>query len=448
MYFIFGYVNDVSAFTIEKIANEAMVQFFETGIIGNYVATDYEPDFASWGDTLRIPYPSELDADRTPERSEAAISDLASNYHDMKLNQRITLGFTIGTREQQRSFESLVNTYIKPTMRGMNKIRDRIIQGEVFKSFENTAGKLGTPLTFDDIINAGTLQTENNVPTNGRNAIIGARMGGQIRKMDEFIANVSNTDDSIIRTGFIGDINGYAIHETNSFVTVAQSTRILGAINNSGGYAAGATVLVLDGFTGTVVAGAWVTVDGVPYRTTAKTDSTGNLIGVTIQGGLRDVVADNAVVYAYTQSTVNSSGTYAAGYEGWIGWDGSVTPKIGQGVTFGTDGLPYSIVRITATDVLLNRPLDAAVANDASMFLMPGGNYGVALERNSIQIANRPLESPEPGEGVKAYTVDGGGWSIRVMSEYNMRKAETTYLFDFLMGAKALQPQLNVIFLG
>ena len=52
------------------------------------------------------------------------------------------------------------------------------------------------------------------------------------------------------------------------------------------------------------------------------------------------------------------------------------------------------------------------------------------------------------GQGVQAATVNGGGWSMRVMSEYNMLKAETTYLMDFIMGVATLNPQYNVLFLG
>jgi hypothetical protein len=447
MYFIFGY-NDTTAFNIDKIANEAMAMFFEEGIIANYVATDYENEFASWGDTLRIPYPAEMDADRTPEGTAAGVTALDSSYHDLKLNQRLTLGFTIGTREQQRSFQNLAETYLRPTMRGLAKLRDRVIQGEVYKSYGNTAGALGAALTFDDIINAGTIMTENHVPTMGRNAIVGPRMGGYIRKMDEFIANVSSTDDTVIRTGLIGDINGFAVHETSSFVTVAQSTRVTGAVN-SASMVAGTTAVIVDSFSAAITSGSWCTIAGVPYRITSTVGGA-TPTTLNIEGGLRDDVADNAVVYVYTPSVVNhpTAGNYAAGYEGWIGWDGAVTPKVGQGVTFGTDGLPYSIVRIDGGNILLNRPLDVAVNNDASIFLMPGGNYGVALSKNSIQIANRPLAIPGEGEGVRASVVDGGGWSIRVMSEYDMYKAETTYMFDFIMGAKSLQPALNVIFLG
>ena len=447
MYFIFGY-NSISDLTAEKIAMEALSLLYEEQIIAGYVATDFENEFAEWGDIVRATYPVEMTADRVPEGEAAPVNSVSAGSHNVKLNQRITQAFTITDREQQRSFQNLSDFFLRPAVRSMAVLRDRIIQGECYRSFGYTAGSLGSALAFDDVIDAGTLLTENYVPATGRNMICGPRMGAGIRKMDEFVANVSNVDQSIIRTGFIGDINGFAIHETASFTTVANSTRLLGAVNLTAGYAAGATTLVLDSFTGTVPAGAWVTIDGVPYRTTSKTDSSGNLIGVTIENGLREAVANDAVVYAYSPATVNFAAGYDADYEGGIVYDGSVTPKIGQGVTFGTTGKPYSIVKISGQTIWLNRPLDAAVADDASIFLMPGGNYGIALTRNSIQLVNRPLAVPSAGQGVQAATVNGGGWSMRVMSEYNMLKAETTYLMDFIMGVATLNPQYNVLFLG
>lgn len=445
MYFIFGY-NSISDLTAEKIAMESLSLLYEEQVIAGYVATDFENEFAEWGDIVRATYPVEMTADRVPEGEAAPVNSVSAGSHQVKLNQRISQAFTITDREQQRSFQNLSDMFLRPAVRSMAVLRDRIIQGETYRSYGYSAGYLGSTLTFDNIIDAGTLLTENYVPFTGRNLIAGPRMGAGIRKMDDFVSAISNTDPSLVRTGHIGDINGFSVLETASFTTVAQSTRVTGAVN-SASMVAGTTAVTVDAFAAAIVSGSWCTIAGIPYRILSTTGGSTPTV-LTIEGGLRETAADNAVVYVYSPAAVNAAGGYAADYEGGIVYDGAVTPKIGQGVTFGTTGKPYSIVKISGQTIWLNRPLDEAVADDASIFLMPGGNYGISLSRSSIQLVNRPLAVPAPGQGVQAATMSGGGWSMRVMSEYNMLRAETTYLMDFIMGVSTLNPQYNVLFLG
>lgn len=449
-YFVFGYANSIGDLTAEKLAFEGLALLTESQILSGYVATDFNEMFAEQGDVVKAAYPVEMTADRVPEGEATPFNNLTSGSHLVKLNQMISQAFSIPDREQQRSFVEIVDFYIAPAIRSMSQFADRVVQGEKYRSYKKTVGKVGTTLAYTDILNAGKLQTLNNVPSVGRNLFVGANAGADIRNMDKFVNNVSATDPSVVRSGAIGSINGYMAHETNSFSTVANSTRVTGAVNNASGEPAGDTSIIVDNFSAAITTGSWCLIDGVPYRITGTTGGATPTVIAIESPGLRQAVANDAVVYVYTPSVVNhpSAGTYAAGYEGAIGFDGGVTPQVGQGVTFGTDGDPYSIVKVVGSNIWLNRPLDVAVANDASIFLMPGGDYGLALWRSSIQLVNRPLRVPPAGRGVDAFTAVGNGWSLRVMSQYDIDYKTTKYSFDFLMGIATIDENANVLVLG
>lgn len=446
-YFIFGYANSVSDLTAEKIAFEGLAILVETPVLSGYVATDFQNQVADPGDVVRAPYPVEMTANRIPEGSSATVNNLTTGSHLVTLNQHISQAFSIGDREQQRSFVEISEFFIAPAVRSMANMANDIIQGEKYRSYKSTVGKIGTALAYTDILAAGKLQTKANVPAIGRNMFIGADAGADIRNMDKFVDNVSSTDPSLVRMGAIGAINGYMVHETNSFSSVDASTRVTGAVN-SASMVKGTTSVTVDGFSAAITTGSWCTIDGVPYRITGTTGgSTPTAIAIE-SPGLRDAVANDAVVYVYTPAVVNTGTTYPVGYEGAIGWDGAVTPKIDQGVSFGTDGDPYSIIAVSSTEIWLNRPVDVAIANDVSAFLMPAGNYGLGLYRNSIQLVNRPLALPRANQGVDAYVASGMGWSIRVMSSYDILAKKTTYAMDFIMGIATIDENANVIVLG
>lgn len=447
-FFHFAYANDLDALSLETMAMEALEIFYESRILGNYVSTDFSPEFASPGDTVIATAPSELTADRLPEGGTMNVSDAAAVKYSMKLNQHLYIALPFTDREKIRSQKDLIDFFAAPMARSLAQQYDRAIQGEILQSYLYTAGKLGTDLTYDTVVDAGALQTENYVPVDNRVMVVGPRMGAQLRKNDNFVDRVSLTDPSVVRAGVIGQIGGYLASETNSFFTVGQSTRVTGAVNNVGGYAAGVTAVTVDGFSAAITSGSWCTIDGVPYRIASTTGGATPTV-LTLANPLRHAVANDAVVYVYTPALINNADAateYIAGYEGGIAFD-SITPVVGQGVTFGTTGAPYRITKISGGTMWLNRPLDAAAgANDDPIFLMPGGNYGVGISRNSIQVVTRPL--PTPNRSVEAAVAIGENFAIRITRDYTQLQAKETIAMDCIMGVANHFPQYNVIFLG
>lgn len=447
MYFyIFSYLNDISILTMDQMSKESLEIFLESRIFGNYVSTDFSSDIANKGDTVIAHYPVEMESDRLAENATMSLTNVAAASHSITLNQHLYVAVPFTHREMIRSEVDLVNYYFAPMARSLAKQYDRILQGEIYHSHLYTVGAIGSSLTNDNVVDAGTLQTLQNVPIDGRNMIIGPTQGGQIRKASSFVDKLSLTDASLIRTGVIGQLGGYVVSETNSFATVANSTENVEALLAADADVGDATVTV-DTITGTFAAGFWCKIGGIPYRSTAKTDDTGNLVTITVEGGIRVGALNNAVVTIYEYPLVNLVAGYGAGYEGAIAYDGGITPKVGQGVTFGTTGRPYSIVKVTSTTITLNRPLDAAIANDAPIFLMPGGNYGVALSRSSIQVVTRPMPSPQGG-GVIASTAVGENFAIKVTKGYVQLEAKEIITMEAIMGVANHFPAYNVLFLG
>jgi hypothetical protein len=73
-----------------------------------------------------------------------------------------------------------------------------------------------------------------------------------------------------------------------------------GAVNNAAGYAAGASTIAVDGFTGAVITGAFLKFAGhaTEYTITAHTETSGNTTSITISPVLTDPVVDNEVITA------------------------------------------------------------------------------------------------------------------------------------------------------
>lgn len=446
-FFIFGYVNDLDNLTAEILAKEALEIFLESWVMGAHVATDFKDEVASRGETVSADYPVELDGDILAEGASMIPDSAAVGKHLVKLNRVVYKALPFTDREKARSLKGLVEYFLAPMIRSVAQKADQIIKGEIYQSYPYSVGTLGGTIGYEEAVDAGTLMTEAEVPTDGRNLIVGPRIGGQVRKSTDFIDRLSLTDKSLLRTGVIGGINGFVVSETSSFATVGTTDTTVGAINKVGGHAAGETALTVDAFSAAIVSGSWCKIGGVPYRIASTTGGATPTVITLEAPGLRDAVADNAVVTIYDPALVNLVAGYEVGYEGGIVFD-SVTPVLGQGVTLGVTGAPYSVIKVDGSTVYLNRPLETALADDDELFLMPGGNYGVGMHKNSIQLVNRPLALPGQNQGVDAYVASDGTWSIRVMRSYSHLATTEVVSVDFIMGIANLFPQYNVLFLG
>jgi len=214
--------------------------------------------------------------------------------------------------------------------------------------------------------------------------------------------------------------------------------------------------LAVDGFTGAVVTGEYVTVAGndQPTHVTAHSETTGNTTGITLSEALKYGVADNAVVTRYKSCDVAAD--YAAGYSEAVLVDGwTVAPQVGQLIAFGTGSgrRVYTVIEswLSATGVqalILDRPLDLAVANDAKAFPGPAGALNIAFHRDALALVTRPLAVPNNAMGVLSHVGSYNGLSMRVSMQYDIQEGGTVVNLDILAGVAVLDESLCVVLLG
>jgi hypothetical protein len=167
--------------------------------------------------------------------------------------------------------------------------------------------------------------------------------------------------------------------------------------------------------------------------------------------GLTHAVAHSAVVKVVQRGAVNYSGNYAIGYDGYIVYASFTTiPCVGQMVSFGTDPTSplYTIIDITATTMLLDRPLTVALTNGDAINPAPAGEYNFAFHRNAMALVIRPLASPRAGVGALSSAVTYNGASMRATITYNGTKQGHLVTLDMLMGVKVLNSSLGALLLG
>ena len=455
------YANDNDAYIPEMWANEALLTLEDNLMAASLCKRDFSPTLQSFGDTVNTRRVGTFVAKRKGATDDVTEQDASAVNVPVKLNQLVHVTFLLRDAEMSYSFKDLVAEYLRPALIAEAKFVDQIVLGQYAQFLGNSVGGLGamTKSNVNEyVVDAMTKMNINKVPEAGRNLIWTPNANGLALKNDLFVgADTSGDMGAAMRTANLGRKFGFSNFTSTlaSEVTSANVTTVAGAINNAGGYAIGSTALTVDGFSAAITAGSWFTVGGHAYRVASTTGGSTPTV-ITSATALRAAVADNDVVTVYTPGAVNLSGGYAVGYDGEIAIDGLTSgkaPAVGQMIGFGTATDLYSIVQVTSptattATIVLDRPLDAAIADNAIAALGPIGTYSFGFHRDAVALVVRPLQAPPSMTGVRSSVVTYNGLSVRVTIGYDTVKTGLRVTCDFLCGVKTLDTNLGALMLG
>lgn len=451
------FANSVDAFIPEVWANESLAILEENMVMAPLVHQDFKDEVAQYGQTIHTRRPGEFSAKRKWTDDDVTVQNVTATNVEVKLNQCIHVSFLLKDNELTLSFKDLVSTYIAPAMLAQARFVDRAIYGMYPAFLANSTGTLGSlsgQAAKDGIIDTREIMNTNKAYTQGRNFVITSKTEANLLK-PEFFTSAEKVGDggTALRNASLGHKLGFDFFMTQNAASVIGSgafTTSAGAINLTAGYAKGSTsAMVVDGITGIIATGTWLSIGGVPYQVTAHSETMGNTTGITLDRALLYGVANDAVITFYTPGAVNLVAGYAADWYKPIAFDGFTgsLPKVGQVVSFHTDVTNrYVIVDVDATTMTLDRPLVAALVNDQTVNIGPAGEYNMAFHRNAMTLVTRPLSQQGPQLGnARSAVVNYNGYSMRVVMTYEGRGQGLLITLDMLFGTKVLDTNLGAL---
>lgn len=434
-------------------------------VAANLIHRDFQDEIAQFGDTVNTRKPGEFTAKRKTTTDDVTDQDATATNVPVQLNQHVHVSFLIRDGEESKSMTDLVETYMKPAMLANARFIDQVVLGQYPRFLAYGAGHLGIAATRDSLLNVRQAQTENKVYMDGRNMVLTPSTETDLLKLDIFTqAQQVGDDGTAIREAFLGRKFGYNMYTCQNMASVTVGNSVVtGAVNNAAGYPKGTTTMTVDGLSAALPVNSWFTVD---TGTVAGDDTPQRIISsvggatptsVTFWPGLKNAVADNAVITRYTPGQINLAAGYVAGYAKELTVDTfTVAPRVGQLVTFGvsTSNDPlvnptYSIIAVSGTTgITLDRPLVVALADDDKVNIGPAGHYNFAFHKNAMALVVRPLALPREGTGARAASVNYNGLGIRVVITYDGKSQGHRVTLDMLCGIALLDVLLGAVYFG
>lgn len=450
--FLTVFANDNDSLTPELWANEGLMILEAQMVAGKRVHRDFSATIQRFGDVVNTRKPSSFTAKRKVDSENVTIQDAISTNIPVKLNQWIHTSFLIGDGEETKAFKDLVVEYLKPVLSSIANKIDESICGLAYNFIgKPSAGRLGTAIDADAVIELREALNASKAPMEGRTLLLGHAMESDLLKDDIFVSAEKVGDNgTALRTASLGTKFGFDIFmDQNMPAIAAGQTTVAGAVNFAAGYPAGTTTMTVDGLTAAVTDGCWFTVagDDTPQRLISSVGGA-TPTSLTFWPGLTKAVVDNAVITIVTPTTV--SATYDANYHLPL-TVASSTIKVGQLLSFGTSTNTqiYSATSgSTNTSVILNRVLDTGVTASDVMGKGPSGSYGLGFTKNAIGLINRPLAAPKQGTGAASAVASYNDFSIRITIAYDANKQGHLVTVDTLFGIKVLDDNLGAVIYG
>lgn len=455
--------NDFSPFVPQWWANETLAILEENMVATNLVHRDFEAMFQQYGDTVNTRRPSEFTALRKTKTDNITIQDASATNVQVNLDQQIHVSFQVNDLDQRSSMVDLITTYIKPAGLALARAADRVVLGQYPRFLPNAVGLLGTGVTTGGYMLKSLAQLKTKMDINkayedGRKLIFSPMTEGIFLGSPES-NHVNKAGNSTERTkGQIGEIMGFDTYSAQNMADVLLvPAGITKTASLTANHVAGVTTLTTDGWAAATdfIVGDWISLGGWPARVTAVSgsySSVATVMTLTINYATPIAFADNTVLTGFKAILVNNSGGYALGWNKPIAWDttGATTgyePQVGQAIQIGS--AVYTVIsKPSSTTISLDRSLEAAVADNAVIQPLPNGSYSLALHRNAITAAIRPLAPVPAGTGARSATVNYNGLSIRATMGYDMVSQNMIVTMDFLMGIQVLDSNLGALLLA
>ena len=457
--------NDNSAIIPELWVYEGLRELEEQMVVAQLVYRDFEDKIAQFGDVVNCHRPADFritrktDATTSLDKQKASLTSVR-----VPLNQWFYTSFVIKDGEQSYAPVDLIEKYIRPAMRTISRGIDRSILGYAIHAFlRSQAGRLGKldkTNCADYLLEAREQLNTNNAPLgDARSLLLNPVSETCFLKNDLFIAaNQRGDGGEALENARLGRVHGFGTFMAQNVPHVSEVTVDVTTAQLGDAVTVGQTTAMSIPITGyTAEAGQYMVVVGDDKPLTIKTVTTnvGDTVTITANEPITSDCASGSVVKIYNTNLVN--GNFDKGHEKEISIDGYAagkTPQVGQIISFGTGTArhTYTIIQIevgvSSTEVYLDRPLDAGLADDEKCYLGPAGSFNFAFHREALALVSRPLDLPSSLTGVLAGTATYNDLNMRVTMQYSIDSGGTLVNCDMLAGIQALDTNLGVILLG
>lgn len=456
------YANDNTASIDQHWVDTTLLFLRSNMVAASLVKRNYEDMIQDHGDVINVRRPNDFAMRRTADFSNLETQDAVSIKVQVPLDQWATVSFLIGDGERSKSFANLVDEYLEPAALALAEAVDKIVLGQVARLATYTAGELNAMNSTNAqrfLVETDKCLNDNKCPIPGRNLILSTNAKAQLLQSSVVVeADKRGDEGTALRDASVGRIYGFQTWMSQNVNSVSNAdTDETAFVQGGSALAKGVTIVPATATTTGQVNGEYIVIEGEGHpHVISATSATPDVF--TLVEATKRPIAAAAAITVYNACAVDLVAGYAAGDYGFIHVDGLAATKplqIGQLLAVGTGAsrVVYTIIDVANfasgdQDVMLDRPLEGALADGDVLFPGPAGDMNIAMTEDAVALVVRPLATVPDGEGARSFVASFGGLSIRMTSSYDGLAHSTRVTADMLCGIQVLNAKLACVMLS
>jgi len=456
------YANDNDAFIPEIWAMEGLRILEANLVMAGLVHRDFSASVANFGDVVNTRRPANFRSQRKTDDDEVATSDAVSTNIRVPLDQHHYKSIVIKDGEASKSMADLIQVYLEPAVKALASGVDRGLLGQAHRFFLTPARRSGrlnnisSANAKDFTLEAREVLNKNLSTMEGRSLVLSPSAETALLKTDIFVkANERGDSGNALESARLGRILGFDTYMAQNVPSISTGGDThAGTVTNAlAAGSGGSQATTITAYNVNVGEYAVVAGNDQPTHVTARTLNAANTDAITLNEANKYATGAAAAVTIFKKADVK--GAYGVGWTKEVvvdGWGALKAPQVGQMISFGTGGSRHTYTIIESflsaageQSLLLDRPLEIALADNDLAFPGPYGSFNLAFQRDAIAMVNRPLALPS---GVPSYVASYKDLSLRVVIQYDSKAQGHRVNVDLLTGYALLNDNLGCLLLG
>ena len=209
-----------------------LVALRKKAVAGQLVNRDYEGEIKRQGDSVKITSINDVTIGTYTPHSDITIEDIDDATRSLLIDQAKYFAFELDDveRAQAVSGGAVMNQALDNATYQLRDVSDAFLLAAMNTAIQGTSNDLGTVAVhttkqnlYDAFVDLAVTLDEDNVPEEGRWAVVSPSLHGRLLKLDAFIQAGDNASPKARLNGYIGEVAGLSLFKSNNLPAVTDA---------------------------------------------------------------------------------------------------------------------------------------------------------------------------------------------------------------------------------
>lgn len=221
----------IANFIPEYWTPKILVALRKKAVAGNLVNRDYEGEIRKGGDQVNITSINDVTIGSYTKHTDITIEDIDDATRALVIDQQKYFAFELDDVERAQAVNggAVLNQALDNATYQLRDTADAFLFAAMNTATQGGSNDLGTRAIhttaqnlYDAFVDLAVTLDEDNVPEEGRWAVVSPSLHGRLLKLDTFIKPGDDAAPAARRNGFIGSIAGLELYKSNNLPAVTD----------------------------------------------------------------------------------------------------------------------------------------------------------------------------------------------------------------------------------